>query len=213
MKGISLLGKFLFLSLVVFISHHEAIAQDIYLTPLSRFSAAPDKVTSISFSPDTKLISVLSGRNEVLVWRIEDQKKMRGFTSKSPIVLHAFYDNDKIAILDKSGRLIKYDFTSNSELSLPLSPNVKQACLDPTRQYIASFVKENIIELFDLRAGMTAGRIAVNSTVKEVGYLGMNTSSKPSRNRSVPLFDPEECMTELEFAYAELLSLNSRRNF
>lgn len=156
----------------------EAHAQDVYLSPLSKFNVSARKIISVSFSPDPKLVSILTAKNEVLVWNIEDQKELRKYVFKSQVIVHSFLENDRIVVLEKTGRLSRYDLASNAEMTYGLSPNVVQACLDPTGQYVASFTKENIIELFDLKAGMTAGRISVNSLVKDVGYLGYDRFSK-----------------------------------
>jgi WD40 repeat protein len=178
MKFICLFGKANLLIFLIVTQHATIEAQDLYLSPLAKVRASSKRVTSISFSPDSRLLSVLASNDEVVVLGVADQKKLRGFVSKSQIILHAFSENDILIILDKSGKLIRHSVTSNDESPFSLSPNIKSACLDPANQYVASFNKENMIELLDLKTGMSAGRIPVAGSIKEVGYLGYDRFSK-----------------------------------
>ncbi len=162
-----------FLLVIVGIMGYRCFAQDIYLTPLAKFNVGSKKISSLSFSPLSKFISVLNTKQEVSIWQIEKRQKVKEIISNSTIMLHQFYEEEKLLVVDKSGQLQRLSVVASEPLSTSqLSVGIRQACLDPTRQYVAAFLKENIVELFDLKANMTAGRISVKNQVKDVGYLG-----------------------------------------
>lgn len=159
--------------ILVVASFLNVAAQDIYLSPLTKFNTGAKEINSISFSPNAKFISVSNVKGEVTAWGTEDQKKVKDFGARGSLILQKFYDEGKILFLDKAGKISRFDLIANAEQpGSQITSGVKEACIDPTNQYVAAFLKENIIEMFDLKTNMTLGRITVNTQVKNVGYLG-----------------------------------------
>lgn len=149
-------------------------AQDIYLTPLSKFAAGSKKINSISFSDDAQWIAVADDKNVISIRKVGDAIAAKQFSFAGGVALHDFIDGGKkFLCLDKSGKLWLYEVGSFAEtVSTPLSPNIKEACLDPAHQYLVSYNKENQLEIFDLKANMTFGRIENQNKIKGVSFLG-----------------------------------------
>jgi hypothetical protein len=150
----------------------ESFAQDIYLTPLAKYQVPGKKITSISISPASKLISVANAKNEIAVLKLEDGQKVFTTNSSSALALQEFYDDENLLVLDRNGKLTKYPLSSGEPISATISTGIKAACLDPTHQYVSALLKENVVEIFDLKSRMTAGRISVKNVIKDVGYFG-----------------------------------------
>ncbi|HCW05880.1 MAG TPA: hypothetical protein DGG95_00750 [Cytophagales bacterium] len=165
--------KRIFLPLII-LSAKMICAQDIYLTPLSKFSAGSKKINSISFSDDAQWISVADEKNNLTVRKVGEGTAAKQFAFSGGVALHDFIEGGKkFLCLDKNGKLWTYEVGSFSEtVSTPLGPNIKEACLDPTHQYLVSYNKENQLEIFDLKVNMTFGRIENQNQIKKASFLG-----------------------------------------
>lgn len=147
--------------------------QDIYLNPLRKISVGSKKIRQLSFSPTSNYVSVVSAKEEVSIWSMNDFQKVKEIPFESEVVLNAFFDESKILIVGNTGKMVRYDLAQQTAFpSVKIAAGIKAACLDPTNQYLVSFHKDNIIEVHDSKVAMTVGRISVANTVKEVGYLG-----------------------------------------
>ncbi|MGC4022386.1 MAG: hypothetical protein QM734_10770 [Cyclobacteriaceae bacterium] len=147
----------------------KSFAQDIYVSPLSKFSAGTKKITSISFSDDSQWISVADEKNIVSLRKVGETTPTKQFSFTGSVAIQEFIDGGKkFLTLDKTGKLWIYEVGSFTEsVSTPLAPNIKEACLDPTHQYLTSFNKDNQIEIFDLKTGMTLGRMPRSRSSKK----------------------------------------------
>jgi WD40 repeat protein len=105
---------------------------------------------------------------------VEDGKEVKSLTSKPRLTVHDFIDNDRTFIYqDVAGKVYQAsttDFTAGTPTEV--DKQVKVACLDPTLQYISWVNGDNEVQIFDLKAGMTAGRVPANSIIKKCSFIG-----------------------------------------
>jgi WD40 repeat protein len=160
-------------TIVLISTSANLIGQDIYLSPLKKYNAGSKRIKSLSFSPTSKYLSILNSKDEISIWEVDNLERAKDIPSSAPVILHRFYDDDKFLVLDNVGKISKYNISKSTEfISLKMSSGIKEACIDPSNQYVVALLKENLIEVFDLKANMTSGRISVSGNTKEIGYLG-----------------------------------------
>jgi WD40 repeat protein len=149
-----------------------ATAQDIYLSPLKKIQAGEKEIQSISFSSDSKWIAFSDNKGEVSV-RTLDTDELLGKVSASGVMLHDFIDqNKKFVILDQSGKYSTLNTTTKEIQTSQFTKGVKTACLDPNSHYLTFLTKENNIEIQDLKANMTLGRITKIAGLNNAMYIG-----------------------------------------
>lgn len=148
--------------------------QDIYLYPYKKITLGNGKeVTSISFSNTSKWMAVESG-GAISIRTIEDGQEVKSFTSKPRLALHDFINSDQTFIyLDTKGKLFEVSMnTLQATGPIDVDKEVRISCLDPTGQYLSWINTENEIQIYDLKAGMTAGRVPSNNELKKTAFLG-----------------------------------------
>lgn len=148
-------------------------AQDIYLYPYKKITVGTKEVNSISFSQVSKWMAVESG-GLISIRTIDDGKEVKSITSKPRIAIHDFIDNDKTFLhLDVAGKLHQTSMDNFSMMpESALDKEVKISCLDPTFQYLTWINGENEVQIYDIPAGMTAGRVPANSELKKPRFIG-----------------------------------------
>jgi hypothetical protein len=111
---------------------------------------------------------------------VDDGNQFKLLTIPGGISLHDFLNSGKqFLVLDNAGKSYYYstpDF--NLVNSLSVSAGSRTSCLDPSQVYLTSLSKDNQIEIFDLKAGMTFGRISPSSPIKNCAFLGYDRFSK-----------------------------------
>lgn len=149
-----------------------AIAQDVYLSPLKKIKAGEKEINSISFSSDSKWIAFSDSKGEVSIRTLDTDELLAKVTS-SNVVLHDFIDqNKKFVILDQGGKYSVLNTATKEVQISQFTKGVKSACLDPTNQYLTFLTKENTIEIQDLKANMTLGRITKTAGLNNALYMG-----------------------------------------
>jgi len=149
-----------------------ALAQDIYLYPVSKHKVSSRKLRSISFSDQSTYVSTLDVKDGIAVWTVDGFKKQREWQENSSLNLHRFYEEDKLLTLDDAGNIRRYDIGTGKDLAgAKISSGVRSACLDPSRQFVGSINKESTIEIFDIKTNAISGRIPAGK-IKDIGYLG-----------------------------------------
>lgn len=147
-------------------------AQDVYLAPLKKIKASEKEITSISFSSDSKWIAFSDSKGDVSI-RTLDSDELVGKVAAPNVVLHDFIDqNKKFITLDQSGKYTTFHTGTKEVQTSQFTKGVKSACLDPNSHYLTFLTKENNIEIQDLKANMTLGRITKIGGLTNALYMG-----------------------------------------
>jgi hypothetical protein len=151
--------------------------QDIYLQAYKKISTGfSSKVDQISFSQDTKIISVTDEKGTLVILETESTKVLKKESLSGKVLFHDFLDKEnRFLTVKASGEF--YLFTANSwektkgstVFSSPL-----YAVVDPSQGYLTVLEKGNQIQVFDLRAGMTQTRIQALGDVKNTLFVGFD---------------------------------------
>lgn len=153
MKRVVLSGLLLFI-----IAYADA--QNVYLSPYKKISTGTKEVSTIAFSSTSKWFASANAQGEVYVSGVDDSQPLARIPGKNPNMLLDFVDQDaSLLMLDKLGALIRFNMSTKASNPQPTSKGVKLAALDPNQQYLAVLNKESVVEVFDLKANMTLGRI------------------------------------------------------
>ncbi|MBS1486656.1 MAG: caspase family protein [Bacteroidetes bacterium] len=150
-------------------------AQDIYLSPLNKFSSGTKKIVSLTFSPDGRWLAAADEKNNVSVRKTDEPNTVvKQLIFSGGLVFQSFFElGKKYLALDKSGKLFVYDTDGFKEtVSTPFQSAIKEACLDPSSQYLTAFSKDNQLEIFDLKANMTFARVPAQGEIKNAAFLG-----------------------------------------
>lgn len=149
----------------------SAFSQDVYLSPLKKVKASEKEISSISFSSDSKWIAFADAKGQVAVRTLDSDELVANIPSNA--ILHDFIDqNKKFVVLDQSGKYTVYNTSSKETQSSQFSKGVKSACLDPNGDYLTFLTKEGNIEIQDLKANMTLGRITKTGELSNAMYMG-----------------------------------------
>lgn len=148
-------------------------AQDIYLYPYKKIVVGTKEVSSISFSTTSKWMAVESGGN-ISIRTVEDGKEVKSIASKPRLAVQDFVDNDKTFFYeDVTGKIYQAPTeTFTVGPATEVDKNVKVACLDPLQQYVTWVNANNEIQIYDLKSGMTAGRVPTNPIIKKCTFIG-----------------------------------------
>ncbi len=147
--------------------------QDIYLYPYKKISVSTKPINSISFSQASAWMAVETA-GSISIRTVDDGKEVKLIASKPRLSVQDFVDNDKTFLyLDKSGKLYQVSM-DNFSIGVPaqLDKEVKLSCLDPTFQYLTWINGDNEVQIYDIHAGMTAGRVPSNPEFKKAKFIG-----------------------------------------
>ncbi|MBL7845933.1 MAG: caspase family protein [Cyclobacteriaceae bacterium] len=161
------------LSSICFLLAGTTLAQDIYLYPYKKITVGTKTVSSIAFSSSSKWISVESA-GIISIRTVEDGKEVKSIASKPRLTVQDFIDNDKTFIYqDNTGKIFQAS-TDQFNIGTPteVDKSVKVACLDPTQQYVTWINANNEVQIYDLKSGMTAGRVPSNPIIKKCSFIG-----------------------------------------
>jgi WD40 repeat protein len=159
--------------LIVFIHGH---AQDVYLSAYKKFSSGSGEVDRMSFTEDSKLIAVTDKKGNVSVIETESSNVLKKIPATGKVIFHEFLDKDKKFIAVRSnGQFATYPLTSFEETKGPHTfSSPVYVTLDPNQGYLTVLEKNNQIEIFDLKAGMTQTRIQSAGDLKNTLFLGFD---------------------------------------
>lgn len=166
------MNRFLTIGLLLLVPG-RCLAQDIFLYPYKKFSVGSKEVYSISFSSLSQWVAVETA-GMISVRTVSDGKETKLLPIKSRLTVQDFIDNDKVFLYqDKTGKLGQVP-TDNFVPAPPLAvdTDAKLACLDPTQQYVTWINDRNEIQIYDLKSGMTAGRVPANAILKKSTFIG-----------------------------------------
>lgn len=150
-----------------------SVAQDIYLYPYKKVTVGTKEVTSISFSATSKWMAVESG-GSLSIRTVEDGQEVKSIASRPRLAAQDFVDNDNyFFLLDETGQAFQVSTKDFAPVApIKVDKEVKVACLDPTQQYVTWVNSSNEIQIFDLKSGMTAGRVPANAIIKNCAFIG-----------------------------------------
>lgn len=159
--------------LIVSIHGH---AQDVYLSAYKKFSSGSGEVDRMSFTEDSKLIAVTDKKGNVSVIETESSNVLKKIPATGKVIFHEFLDKDKKFIAVRSnGQFATYPLTSFEETKGPHTfSSPVYVTLDPNQGYLTVLEKNNQIEIFDLKAGMTQTRIQPSGDLKNTLFLGFD---------------------------------------
>jgi hypothetical protein len=151
----------------------RCFSQDVFLHPYKKFSVGGKDVLSISFAASSRWMAVETA-GAVSIRTVEDGTEAKLLPVKPQLAVHDFIDNDKVYLYqDKAGKLV---LTSTNTFSgaapLTLDTESKLACLDPNQHYLTWINDRNEVQIYDLGASMTAGRVAGNPILKKSAFIG-----------------------------------------
>ncbi|HEY0651866.1 MAG TPA: caspase family protein [Chryseosolibacter sp.] len=150
----------------------SCLGQDVYLSPLKKIKASEKEISQISFSSDSKWIAISDSKGEVSL-RTLQADEILGKVISPDVVLHDFIDeNKKFFVLDQSGRYAVFNTATKEIQNAQFTKGIKSACLDPNSHYLTFLTKENNIEIQDLKANMTLGRITKLGGLSNAMFMG-----------------------------------------
>lgn len=154
----------------------SASAQDVYLSAYKKFSGLSGDVDNISFSEDSKIIGITDKKGNLALVETESSSVLKKIEASGKIIFQEFLDKDKKFIAVRSnGQFATYSLTSFEETKGPQTfPSPLYVTLDPNQVYLTVLEKNNQIEVFDLKAGMTQTRIQSAGDLKNTLFLGFD---------------------------------------
>jgi hypothetical protein len=160
------------LTMVACLAAFSCFGQDVYLAPVKKIKASEKEINAISFSSDSKWIAISDAKGEVSV-RTLDSDELLGKVVSPDVVLHDFIDgNKKFIVLNQSGRYAVFNTSTKEIQNSQFTKGIKSACLDPNSHYLTFLTRENNIEIQDLKANMTLGRITKLGGMSNAMYMG-----------------------------------------
>ncbi len=163
--------RFLFLSAATFVAL-SSFAQDVYLAPYKKITASDKEITGISFSSDSKWIAYSDSRGIAGI-RTMESSELVGSISASGILLHDFIDqNKKFIVLGEDGKYHTLNTSTKEKQETQFAKGIKSACLAPSGDYLTFLTRDNLIEIQDLKANMTLGRITKTAGLTNALYMG-----------------------------------------
>ena len=152
-------------------------AQDIFLSAYKKIpSGSTNEVERISFSEDSKLLGVSDTKGNMALIEVESSNIQKKEPASGKIVFHEFIDKDKKFIsVNSKGEFFTYPLTSFEKTKGPQTfPSPTLVTLDPSQGYLTVLEKNNQIEVYDLKAGMTQTRIQPVGEMKNTLFLGFD---------------------------------------
>lgn len=166
----NMVSRLLVLAACFFLTN--AFSQDVYLNPYKKIKASDKDVTSISFSSDSKWIAVSDAKGIISIRTLAEDDVLATIPLKGEVVLHDFIEEDrKFIALDANGNYNVFNSASKQSQVSQLAKGVKTASLDPNKHYLTFLTRDNIIEIQDLKASMTLGRISKIAALNNAMYL------------------------------------------
>ncbi len=155
----------------------NARAQDIFLSAYKKIpSGSSIELERISFSEDSKLLSVNDSKGMLAVIETETSNILKKEAASGKLVFHEFIDKEKKLLTVKSnGEFYTYPLASFEKTKGGQTfPAPLYVTLDPNQGYLTVLEKSNQIEIYDLKAGMTQSRIQTVDEMKNTLFLGFD---------------------------------------
>ncbi len=152
-----------------------AIAQNVYLSPYKKISTGTKEISSVAFSSTSKWFASANSQGEVYVSGIDESTPLARIAGSNPNITLDFIDQDQTLLaLDKAGKLTRFNMSSKESSVQQTAKGVKLATLDPNQQYLSILNKESTVEILDLKANMTLGRIPSVAASEKGMFMGFD---------------------------------------
>lgn len=155
------------------------ISQDLQAAPFAALRTEDERpITSLAFSGDGKLLAG-DTRASVFAWNLEGQRPLGRFTVESAVMFMAFLSGERsVVVVDASGTVTVVDLLQalqgGTGTQFRTGAKPVRVALDAGKQYLAVATKAGLIELFDLKAMMPAGKIEAKARIKDLHFLGFD---------------------------------------
>lgn len=150
-----------------------SFAQDIYLAPFKKIKASEKQITHLSFSSGSQWLAAADSKGEISIRSLADDEVLGKISASAGIVLHDFIDQDqKFVALDQAGKFTELVIKTKESRESLFAKGIKAACFDPNQHYLAFLTKENNVEIRDLSANMTLGRIQKIDALNNALFIG-----------------------------------------
>jgi len=170
--------KSIFLVSLLIVSIHQlASAQDIFLTPINKFTVSPKmSIEKLVISNDGKLIACNDSKGSIHIYDTENKSIVHTQKGVGKCLLLTFikYNNTLIS-LRADGELTEYSLKDYSKTTITKSfSDPILVTIDPNQLFITSLGKQGLIEVYDLHANMTQSRIATVGDIKNPLFMGFD---------------------------------------
>jgi WD40 repeat protein len=150
-------------------------AQNVYLSPYKKISTGSKEVSTIAFSSTSKWFATANAQGEIYVSGIDDNTPLARIAGGNETITLDFIDQDQTLLaLDKSGKLTRFSMANKESQVQSATKGVKLASLDPNHQYLSILNKESVVEILDLKANMTFGRIPALPASQKGMFMGFD---------------------------------------
>jgi WD40 repeat protein len=150
-------------------------AQSLQLEPLRKLNTGSKAVQKIAFSANGKWVAVATAQREVRVASVDNGQWTAQTPATGEVLLLKFIELDAhLLVTEANGRVYKMAPAGGPISSFSFSGGVAMAATDPNQHYLACLSKSGDVELFDLKAGMTFGRIKSNPQLGQAAFLGFD---------------------------------------
>ncbi len=152
-----------------------SIAQDNYLVPFRKVNTGQKSIQSISFSADGKWFAAADQKGLITISSVNDNETLTTIAASSEILIHDFIDQDKLfVVLESSGKYTVLNISTKESKVTGYDKGLKVAAMDPNQDYLTFLNKSDVIEIIDLKAGMTHGRIQGLTGLNNIMHLGFD---------------------------------------
>ncbi|HEY5690193.1 MAG TPA: caspase family protein [Cyclobacteriaceae bacterium] len=150
-------------------------AQDNYLVPFRKVSLSQKPIQSISFSSDGNWFAAADQKGLITINSVNDSEAMTAIATSSDILIHDFIDQDRFfVVLESNGKYTALNTKTKESKVTGYEKGLKVATMDPNQDYLTFLNKSDVIEIIDLKAGMTHGRIQGLTGLNNIMYLGFD---------------------------------------
>jgi WD40 repeat protein len=150
-------------------------AQNVYLSPYKKINTSSKEISSIAFSSTSKWFAVANEQGEIYISGIDDNQPLARIAGADPAAALDFIDQDKTLLaIDRSGKLTLFNMGTKESHVQQAAKGVKLAALDPNQQYLSILNKESAVEIHDLKANMTFGRMPSIPASKNGVFMGFD---------------------------------------
>ncbi|HZY83060.1 MAG TPA: caspase family protein [Cyclobacteriaceae bacterium] len=150
-------------------------AQNVYLNPYKKISTGTKAVSAIAFSSSSKWFASANGQGEIYISGVDDATPLARIPGADENITLDFIDQDQTLLaLDKSGKLTRFNMSNKESSVQQTTKGVKLASLDPNHQYLSILNKESVVEILDLKANMTFGRIPPVPASQKGMFMGFD---------------------------------------
>lgn len=150
-------------------------AQDNYLVPFRKVNVSQKPIQSISFSHAGSWFAAADQKGLITISSVNDNGVLTSIAASSDILIHDFIDQDKsFIVLESNGKYTALNTSTKESKVTGYDKGLKVAAMDPNQDYLTFLNKSDVIEIIDLKAGMTHGRIQGLTGLNNILFMGFD---------------------------------------